>query len=229
MHFAGVVPEDAPDPRLGIVEQLQHMPVPILGLVPQPHLEDWGSFGVQTGVHNGILDEMTATLSYTLWRNPDDRADPHNLADLDERTRAALDQEPPWPRPRWVLEGVTRMRYPTLSEAVRTMWIRDPSRQDVRAALVDHVNHILVNQFGGSYPSGPLRRPDSRPLVDERSVESGFSIAVNGADTHGVRIDTDPDVVGFGADLGADGILTAVIPRDELPVIQVAFATRPLS
>jgi hypothetical protein len=229
MYIAGRVPEDTPDPMLEIVEQLRQMPVPILGLVPQPHLEDWGGFGVQTGLHNGVLDEMTAALSYTLWRNPDDRTDPGNLADLDERTRQSLDYEPPWPRPQWILDAVARMRYPTLWDAVRTVWCRDPSRQDVRRALVDHVNHILVNGFGGSDPSSPFDRPGSHPLVDERSLETGFAIAINGAETSGVRIDTDPDVIGIGADLGAGGLLTAVIPRDDLPFIQLAFATRPLN
>ena len=229
MYGAGVVPEDAPDPVLHIVEQLRKMPVPILGLVPQRHVEDWGGFGVQTGLHNGVLDEMTATISYTFWHNPDDRADPANLTDLDERTRAALDHEPPWPRPHWILEAVTRMRYPALWEAVRTVWHRDPSRQDVGAELVGHVNSIRVNQFGASSPSNPFDEPDGHPLVDDRSLEPALAIVVNGVEADGVRIDTDPDVIGIGVDLGIDGILTAVIPRDVLPFIHVAFATRPLT
>ncbi|MEO6533042.1 MAG: hypothetical protein ABIO06_05640 [Pseudolysinimonas sp.] len=228
MYVAGIVPEDAPDPMLGIVEQLRQMPIPILGLVPQPNVADWGGLGVQSARHDGVFDEMTATVSYTLWRNPDDRANPSNLAELDDRTRAALDQEPPWPRPQWILDAVGRARYPVLWEAVRTTWSRDPSRQDVRAALVDHVNHILVNQFGGSYPSSPLYEPDGHPLVDERSSESGRTIVIDGAETDGVRIDTDPDVVGVGADLGGGGMLTAVVPRDELRFIRLEFAARPL-
>lgn len=229
MEIAGVVPVDAPDPMLDIVNQLRQMPVPILGFVPQRHLEDWAGFGVQSVIKNEILDEMTATLSYTLWRNLDDRTDPGNLADLDERTRASLDQEPPWPRPQWILDTVTRMRYPTLWEAVRTTWRRDPTRQDIRAALVDHVNYVLVNQFGGTYPSTPVEMADSHPLVDGRSLESGSMVAINGAEVGGFRIDTDPDVIGIGADLGADGLLTAVIPRDALPFIQLAFVTRPIN
>lgn len=228
MHVAGVVPHDAPDPMLGIVEQLRQMPVPIIGLVPQRHLEDWGNFDVQSVGHDGVLDEMTATLSYALWRNPDNRADPRNLAGLDEGTQAALDQAPSWPRPPWILDGVMRMRYAALSEAVRTVWRRDRSRQDIRPALADHVNHVLVNHFDGSFPSSPFKGPESHPLVDERSVESGFTVVIDGVKTGGVQIDTDPDVIGFGADLGADGLLTAVIPRDELRFIQLEFAARPL-
>ncbi len=35
-------------------------------------------------------------------------------------------------------------------------------------------------------------------------------------------------VVPPDADLGAGGILTAVVPRDELPYVRIAFAERPL-
>jgi hypothetical protein len=229
MYVAGIVPEDAPDPMLEIVDRLRQMPVPILGLVPQPHLEDWGAFEIQTSGSNGVLDDMTAGISYTLWRNPENRADPANLADLDARTRASFDSELPWPRPQWLLDGVERMRYPRLSEAVRTAWFSDPSRRDVRRALVQHVNHVIVNGYGGAYPSTPFARPDSHPLVDERSVESGVNLSVNGASISGVRIDTDPDVFGIGADLGDGGVLTAVIPRDALPMVDLAIATRVLA
>jgi hypothetical protein len=213
---------------LAVIEQLRRMPVPILGLAPQRHIEDWGGFGVQSAYHGDVVDEMAAAMSYTFWRNPDDRADPANLAELDERTRAALDLEPASPRPAWILDSVARMRYPMLWEAVRTAWFRDSSRQDVRSALVDHVNHVLVNQFGASYPGSPHDVAAGHPLVDERSIEQGFDIEVDGAVVPGVRLDTDAYVLGVGADLGIAGILTAVIPRDVLPMIRLGFATRVL-
>jgi hypothetical protein len=40
MRFAGFVPEDAPDPRLAQAEKVKLMPVPVMGLVPQPSLDD---------------------------------------------------------------------------------------------------------------------------------------------------------------------------------------------
>lgn len=36
----GILPEDAPDPRIEQAEELKLMPVPVMGLVPQPSLED---------------------------------------------------------------------------------------------------------------------------------------------------------------------------------------------
>jgi hypothetical protein len=231
MQSRGVLPEDAPDPRLRLIEQLRAMPVPILGLVPQPHLEDWGSFSMSSGTSNGVMHEMTAGINYTLWRNPDDRDDPVNLAELDEETRRAVGMQTPWPRPKWLLEGVARMRYPTLWEAVRTTWRRDDPHQPTPGAeLVHHVNHVLMNQYSARSardPDARTGRPESP--VDERHIEHGVPVVVNGAAVAGMRIDTDPHVFGIGADLGDAGVLTAVLDRDVLPYVVVEFASRPLN
>lgn len=61
------------------------MPIPVMGLTPQPSLEDTNSVGVSYGLDDRGYNEMTASITYTLWRNPDDRSDPVNLADLDEK------------------------------------------------------------------------------------------------------------------------------------------------
>jgi len=216
MRFAGIVGEDEPDPRLRWREQARQLPVPIVGLVPQPHLEDWGAIGVGTGTRNGELDSCEVSISYTLWRNPEQPDDPVNLAELDERQRRALDNEPPWPRPPWLVEQVQRMRYPMLWECVRTQWSRVPSEPGaIGAQLTGHVNNVLINRF-----------PEA-PEVDERSVESGVPVLVDGDTRTGVRIDTDPNVYGVAVELDAQRSLTAVIPRDALPYLEVAFATRP--
>lgn len=39
MHFAGVLPEDAPDPRLQIAELLSGMPIPVIEFAEQRSLE----------------------------------------------------------------------------------------------------------------------------------------------------------------------------------------------
>ena len=230
MQVRGVLPEDAPDPRLPLIEQLRAMPVPILGLVPQPHIEDWGSFSMSSGTSNGVMHEMAAGISYTLWRNPADPDDPVNLAELDDEARRALDMQTPWPRPKWLLETVARMRYPMLREVVRTTWRGDdPHRPTPAAELVQHVNHVLMNRYSARSagdPSAPGARPESP--VDERSVEYDVPVIINGAAVHGMRINTDPHVLGVGADLGADGLLTAVIDRDALPYLTIEFATRPI-
>ncbi len=230
MQVRGVLPEDAPDPSLGLIERLRAMPVPIRGLVAQPHIEVWGSFSMSSGTSNGVMQEMTAGISYTLWRNPADRDDPLNLAELDDESRRAVDMQTPWLRPQWLLETVARMRYPMLREVARTTWRADgPHRPTPAADLVHHVNHVLMNQ----YPARSARDPDARrgrpeSPVDERHIEHGPPVVVNGAAVAGMRIDTDPHVLGIGADLGSAGVLNAVLDRDALPYVVVEFATRSL-
>ena len=94
--------------------------------------------------------------------------------------RRAIELVPPWPRPAWLVEGVERMRYPQLWEAVRTTWHRDPSRlSSVHGLLVDHVNHILMNQCREE--PGPTGNPwgQSAPTVTERMVKGQLSVLVN--------------------------------------------------
>lgn len=230
MQSRGVLPEDAPDPRLRLIEQLRAMPVPILGLVPQPHIEDWGSFSMSSGTSNGVMHEMTVGISYTLWRNPADRDDPINLAELDDESRRAAEMQTPWPRPKWLLETVARMRYPMLQEVVRTTWRADnPHRPTPAAELVQHVNHVLMNQYPARSARDPVAlRGRPEPPVDEHHVEYGVPVVINGVAVQGMRIDTDPHVLGIGADLRAGGLLTAVIDRDALSYLTIEFATRPI-
>ena len=227
VRFAGVVGDDEPDPRLRWHEQARRLPMPIVGLVPQPHLEDWGAIGVGSGTRNGVLDSCEANVSYTLWRNPDEPDDPVNLAELDEQQRRALEAAPAGPRPRWLVEQVRRMRYPMLWECVRTQWSREPGGFDtVQTQLVAHVNHILVNQFRQPWVVGDDPPYEVDNPVDERCVEARIPVLIDGIARDGFRIDTDPHVYGLAVDLDARTVLTAAIPRDAMPYLQIAFAVR---
>lgn len=95
MRTAGILPEDAPDPRAEWVENLKLMPIPVMGLVAQPSLEDTDAVSPSYSGGDGGYSEMTASITYTLWRNPDDRSDPVNLAVLDEQTRRSIEEVPP--------------------------------------------------------------------------------------------------------------------------------------
>lgn len=227
MRFAGILSEDEPDPRLRWREQAQQMPVPILGLVRQPHLEDWDAIGIGSGTRDGVLESCEASISYTLWRNPDEVDDPVNLAGLDQLQRSALEVEPPWPRPAWLVELVRRMRYPMLWECVRTHWCRQSRGYDsAPALLVAHVNNILVNRFQHSGVRGNDVPHDLAGPVEHRHVEPDVAVLVGGTARAGFRIDTNPQVYGLAVNLDAHTVLTAAIPRDALPYLDVAFATR---
>jgi hypothetical protein len=229
MRFAGVLPPDAPNPMDELRARVRALPFAVMGLAPQPTLEDFGAFSMAS---RGT-DQITVGVNYTLWRNPDDRNDPVNLAELDDEARAALEAEPPWPRPEWIVEYVERLHYPQLSEPVRTTWDRDASEHTTLAQhLIDHVNHILMNGFREQLglPTGPPP-PDYDPFADDGwratlvAVNPAATLVVVGVERAASEIDTDPFVYAIGVRLAPDRVATAVIPRDDLPFVRVALAT----
>lgn len=224
MEFAGVVPHDAPDPRLDRKAAQAHLPIPLVELVEQPHVEST-EFGIGSTTDPHGASQLVGSVTSTLWREPGDKADPRNLADLDDATRASLDEVPPWPRPAWLIEQVDRMRYPRLWEAVRTTWRReDQEAETLEAMLVSHANHVLRNQFKAELNLG-IRQRDSPALTTESAVRRGIDLMVDGETVSGIQIDTDPHVYAVGATLPHGGILTAVVPREHLELIDLRFAT----
>jgi hypothetical protein len=208
-------PEDIPEPPTpgGVARDF---PVPLLTLVEQPRIEEFGVSTMSDG------QGQSATLTYTFWRNPDDHADPANLSDPPIELG-----EPVGPLPDWILRARDRMRFPMLWEVVRTTHTRERTQpwQTPERMLVDHANYILMNTFReermrGDFP-GEL---DGR--MSEAAIERGIPVSLDGADVPGLRIDTDPHVFALGADLG-DSILTAVLPRDYLGLVDFTFRTRP--
>jgi hypothetical protein len=162
-----------------------------------------------------------------LWRYPIDRSDPINLADLDEHTRRAIEEVPPWPRPAWLVKQVERMRYPRLVEAVRTTWHRDRSeRTSTRSVLLDHVNYILLNQYRQELGLGGDPWDKHAPTVTDLMIKDHAAVFVDGLEMPALEVDTNPFVYGIGTELPGGGIVTAVIPRAELNRIQIQFTTR---
>lgn len=67
----------------------------------------------------------------------------------------------------------------------------------------------------------------SPALTSERVVRHGIDVSIDGAAIPGSEIDTDPFVYAVGAKLPSGGTLTAVIPREHLPYLTLAFIQRP--
>ncbi|QLD11706.1 hypothetical protein [Microbacterium oleivorans] len=165
-----------------------------------------------------------------LWRYPEDHADPRNLAELDENTRASLHDEPPRPRPAWLIAAVERMRQRQLSEAVRTTWHRDAGAESAALThqLVEHADHILRNGFAEQLglPPGPLA---DRSWQVTPTAARPTRLLVDGTATDAIEIDTDPWVYAVGVRITAQVVATAVIDRDDLPFVRLALRTRPRS
>ena len=207
---------------------------PLYTLAAQPSVEEASVSTVQYGSNEGTIGLESVSLTFTLWRNPGDRADPANLADISDELRGSLDADPVAPLPEWMLQTRERMRYPWLWEAVRTtrVGVAGAPTTTPERILVDHTVHVLQNSFrtermrpsaDGTPPGELLGRPT------ERAIEHGITVVVDGEEVEGMRIDTDAHVLALAAPLGTtrgDRVLTAVIPRDHLPLVRVEFVTR---
>jgi len=224
MHFVDRDPKDFPPPP-SVDETAEQFAVPLMAFVQQPSLTELGVATVGSSSGGGSTSLDSVAITYTWWRKPEDKDDPVNLADLTARERESLEAEPVRPLPDWMLEIRRLMQYPSIWEAIMTTRALDVEWQSPKSVLVDHANHILTNTFreqrvSGGFP-GSLNAP-----VREQHIEP-FDVLVDGVNSPGMRIDSDSDVYALGANLG-DRKLTAVIAREYLPHVTLAFETRPV-
>lgn len=210
MKFDESNPGERPDPRRGIEEVRSRFPVPVASLVAQPALEIAHAV-INSASHNASLEEMSAIVTYTLWRNPDDRTDPVNLAATD------------------VASNPFGTEYPLLYEAVRTTWISDESNgTPVDSLLAHHVQHILRNQFGVLRPTDDAELDAALPheIVAADLVQPRDALMVDGEESPAYEIESFPQVYGVGALLPSGGVVTAVVPRSEIDHVNIAFSTQ---
>lgn len=221
MHFAGYVAEDAPDPSEGRRTLVAQLGVAVAGFVDQPHLERPGELGAAiSGPTGQAAESVTVSWSHLLWRNPKDHDDPANLADLDEATRAALDGPLDRPLPPWLHAARRRMRYPMLWEAVETHWWRSVrDRRSAAELLTGHAEYILTNRFGDELG---LTWPEWVRSIPSAALQPS-TVVVDGAGRAGLLLDTDPFVLGVATELDDGRILTAVVPRADLPFVTLEF------
>jgi hypothetical protein len=222
MHFSDVNPKDIPPPPT-VDEVAGLFSVPMMSFVSQPSLQELAVGTTGSSSNGGEMALDSVTLTYTLWRNPRDRTDPANLADLSDSEREALEAPPVRPLPDWMMERRELMRYPMLWEAVMTTRGSDAEWQTPESTLVRHVNHVLMNTFREQRVVGGIPGELDSP-VTERHIQP-VALPVDGVDVAGMRIDTDPNVYAVGADLG-DRILTAVVSREHLASVRMAFVSR---
>lgn len=216
-------PEDLPEPpTLDVVTEF--FLGPLFTLTPQPSLEEWVSSASARDRDGTILFDE-ASIGYTYWRNPADHDDPANLEDPDGEQRPSPVSASTGPVPEWMAEITARLPYPQLWDAVRTSVAEEHSPwQSIEFALIEHVDRILTSRAHSGRAGGSAGDEPLGPLTDF-GVEHDVPLVLDGRPVPGIRIDTDPHVLGVGARIG-DRFLTAVVDRDRLPLIDFTFVTR---
>jgi hypothetical protein len=222
MHFSDRDPMDLPPPPT-VDEVAAHFSVPVMAFILQPAVEMLGVGTVSSSSNGESTTIDSLSLSYVVWRNPEDHADPLNLAGLSDTVRNSLDAPLTRTLPDWMMSIRELMRYPSLWEAVTTTRTTDEVRSSPGSTLVDHVNHVVRNTFRAERVAGGIPGELDSP-VTERHIQP-VTVRVDGVGMPGMLIDTDPSVYAVGADLG-DRMLTAVVAREYLPYLTMEFRTR---
>jgi hypothetical protein len=223
MKISGVLPSDAPDPRIEIDRRIRESPLRPFGLRPQASLTRSPLSALIESRTDGGLTSFAVSSSYTLWRYPDDRSDPRNRVDVDDDTRRVIEEAPAHGRPAWFTDLSRMLLYPMLFEATRTSWFADPSdpSSSLSAVLSHHVEHVRRNgphppsdQAHGQRPQGSVLGSISGSVVEG-------AVRVNGSERAGVHDDSDPDVYGLGFRIDEHSVCTTVVRRDALGMIDL--------
>jgi hypothetical protein len=221
MDYSDRDPRDIPEPAT-VDEAADAFGLAVMTLVPQVSIAELGVSTVAHSSNGGASVIDSIAISYTLWRNPKDRSDPGNLADLADEVLASLDVPSARPLPMWMRDRLELMKYPSIWEGVMTTRRSGPT-PTAEKTLVDHANHVLRNTFAELRVSDGLPAELDSP-VDAQHIQP-TRLLVDDVEVAGLIIDSDPHIVAVGADLG-DRILTAVLPRDHLPFLTLEFSTR---
>lgn len=219
MDYSDQDPRDLPEPKT-VDDAADEFGLAVMTLVPQVSVAELGVSTVAHSSNGGPSTIESIALSYTLWRNPKDRSDPGNLADLADEVLASLDAPSARPLPMWMRDRLELMKYPSLWEGVMTTRRTGPTAEQT---LVDHANHVLRNTFRELRVSGGRPGTLDAPVGLRNIMPT--QLIVDEAEVEGFVVDSDPHIVAFGADLG-DRILTAVLARDHLPFLTLEFSTR---
>ncbi|MFC4241809.1 hypothetical protein ACFOYW_00365 [Gryllotalpicola reticulitermitis] len=214
-------------------EQVRELGIDVAGFVPQRHLEHLGIVGLTMEQSGSRGQEQTARRAsiasgYTLWRNPDDRSDPVNLRAVDEETRRRWQLAEALPHPPWRKRMIERLRYPMLVDAVRTNWTAPGAEQvELAEELARHVNHLLNNQYRDSDVPRPRAEGGHRAdVVSRDDAEHGHPVEIDGVTCDGILLDGNPHVTGLGARLDEQRTLTAVVDREHLALLRLAFLSQ---
>jgi hypothetical protein len=194
--------------------------LPVFALAPQSGLAEsgFGTVGSNDGTHE-------VTISYSVFRNPDDHNDPVNFTPNVAEVLNAIEQAERNSQPEWFTAGLRRMRFPILWEAVCTARTDIGEPLSLAERLAAHINHVVMNTCAHrrhpeiNFPStltNPVAATDALP---------GRLLRVDSADVSAIQIDTDVDVTGWAFATAHSAVLIA-LPREFLPLVDLRLERR---
>jgi hypothetical protein len=98
-------------------------------------------------------------------------------------------------------------------------------RDALSQQLLNHTNHILMNQFRKELglPSGLTL--DGAWRVSSAALNPSATLELDGQLVSAVEIDTDPFVYAIAAHIQPDVVTTVVVARDHLQYVDLALQT----
>lgn len=220
MHYVpGITVRDLPAPPT-VDQVVQRLAWPVFAFVAQPHLEE-GSYGTK-----GVNDQlMEASLTYSVYRHPDDLENPSNFAEDIASTQSAIAKAVSDKQPEWFMESLRRRRYPMLWEAVSTTRLGLDADRSLAERLAERVNHVLINTVESRRRSSEGAPPTLDHEVAAGDAQSGFTLNIDGTDIEALLLDSDPDVIGWAAEVDDCAVLIA-FSRDFAGMIDLRLERR---
>jgi len=209
-----------PAEPLGINSVLGLLGCPAFGLMAQPHLAE-----LAATTQSDRARVVGVSLSYTYYRHPIYPEHPSNFVPLSPEQDRAIARAESSMLPQWMIEQITRIRYPTLWDAVRTVKAKpgDP-KNALEIRLAAHANDVLRT----SNPHHvPVRAPRSTTngRISQADLLETTSLTVNGQSHLGRLLDAGPHMLALGARI--DSLyLTVVYDTRIAPRVSVEFITR---
>lgn len=217
MRYSGMTVRNLPAPAT-LAADAARFRVPVFGFVPQPKLR---SIGHGTTGTNGMLEEVT--MSYAFIRDPENPDDRNNFREKAAEIEAARLSAQQTGQPAWFLERLLILRYPGLWEAVATVAPRSDDPRTLAERLADHVNHVLINTVDSRRRENSHRAPTLDGGVRATHSQDA-ALLIDGSSVPGIVIDTDPDVIGWAAQV-RDALVLVALPRDYVDQIDRSLVT----
>lgn len=212
-------PRSLPEPP-GIEATLRSLGCPAFGFAAQPHLAE-----LAATTETSRARVVGVSLSYTYYRHPIYRDHPTNFVDLTLEQSRAVERAEASNLPEWMIEQISRIRYPTLWDAIRTgKAVPGDPKNALELRLTAHANDVRRTTNPHHVP---VRAPHAimTGRVSQADLLESTRVIVDREPHRGRLLDLGAHIVALGARID-NRYLTAVYDRRTAPRIALEFATR---